>query len=187
MNPMNIGQAAAAAGVTPKMVRHYESLGLIPAADRTDAGYRVYTPREVEMLRFIRQARAVGFAIPQIEALLKLWRDERRESKAVKELARQQLAELEERQRELDAMRATLSKWVEDCAGDERSCCAILEHLTHAPAAAQPIEVRRGATLKEVKAGSTVQRKRAPVAAPVRRESPHSGLMAWSRSFAAAA
>ena len=102
MSYMNIGEAAAAAGVTPKMIRHYEALGLIPEVDRTEAGYRLYGDREVQMLRFIRQSRVLGFSMKQIESLLSLWRDDRRESREVKELALQQLAELEDRQRELD-------------------------------------------------------------------------------------
>jgi Cu(I)-responsive transcriptional regulator len=189
MNAMNIGEAAAAAGVTPKMIRHYESLGLIPRAERTDAGYRLYTSREVQMLRFVRQARALGFSIDQIQSLLALWRDERRESRAVKELARRQLAELEERQRELDAMRSTLSSLVEDCAGDERSCCPILARLSSAPAALDLAQRKPARTLKQVKPGSTLVQRPRQAHARGTHEKPagHSGLVAWSRSFAALA
>ena len=190
MERMNIGEAAAAAGVTPKMIRHYESLGLIPQVERTEAGYRLYTRREVEMLRFVRQARALGFSIQQIDALLKLWRDERRESRAVKALALEQLAQLEERQRELDAMRATLSGLVADCAGDHEAGCAILERLS-APAVV-PAPRRRGAaaTLKQVRPGSSAQRprgKRAAQEGAQGAQPPHAALQAWSRTFAAAA
>jgi MerR family copper efflux transcriptional regulator len=191
MTPMNIGDAAAAAGVTPKMIRHYESLGLIPAAERTDAGYRLYTGREVEMLRFIRQSRALGFSIPQINELLSLWRDEHRESRAVKEVANRQLAELEERQRELDAMRATLAGMVAACAGNEQAGCAILETLSSAAAAkAQPECHRTASGLKQVKAGSSAPRSRPPQRAkaaptPAPAAAGHAGLMVWSRSFGA--
>jgi Cu(I)-responsive transcriptional regulator len=186
MDHLNIGQAATAAGVTPKMIRHYESLGLIPLVQRTDAGYRLYSPREVGMLRFIRQSRALGFSIPQIDSLLALWRDEHRESRAVKELARQQLAELEARQRELDEMRGTLAGLIEKCAGDESACCAILQRLEGAQPMEQPaIEPRKASTLKQVKAGSSVPRARQKrsSAAPAGVEA-HSALVAWSRSFA---
>ncbi|MEJ8834864.1 MerR family DNA-binding protein [Ramlibacter sp. AN1133] len=186
MNAMNIGEAAAAADVTPKMVRHYESLGLIPAAERTEAGYRLYTAREVEMLRFVRQARALGFSIEQIQSLMALWRDEHRQSRSVKELARRQLADLEERQRELDAMRTTLAALVENCAGDERSCCPILERLSSPPAPV-PAASARNATrsLKQVKPGSSVvqRRRQAPARSAQDLHGGHSGLMAWSRSF----
>jgi Cu(I)-responsive transcriptional regulator len=190
MNRMNIGEAAAAAGVTPKMIRHYESFGLIPQVERTDAGYRLYTQREVEMLRFVRQARALGFPIEQIQSLLALWRDEHRESRSVKELARRQLAELEERQRELDAMRTTLAGLVADCAGDARSCCPILERLSSpaTPDAAVPARKPTSA-LKQVKPGSSAARRprQARVRAPQDMTGSHSGLVAWSRSFAATA
>jgi Cu(I)-responsive transcriptional regulator len=175
MTFMNIGEAAAAAGVTPKMIRHYESLGMIPEPERTEAGYRLYSPREVDMLRFIRQARAVGFPVKEIDGLLSLWRDEHRASREVKDLAQRQLAELEQRRREIDEMRLTLSAMVQKCAGDDAPHCAILEELSsagHAPAG------RPSKTLKEVRAGSTVARKSRPAPAPA--ASPHAGLMAWT-------
>lgn len=190
MNAMNIGEAASAAGVTPKMIRHYESLGLIPQVERTEAGYRLYTAREVEMLRFVRQARALGFSIEQIQSLLALWRDEHRQSRSVKELARRQLADLEQRQRELDAMRSTLAALVEECAGDERACCPILERLSSAPEpmAATP-QCKATRSLKQVKPGSSVVQRPRRARASVPREitAAHSGLVAWSRSFAAPA
>ena len=188
MSYMNIGEAAAAAGVTPKMIRHYESLSLIPEADRTEAGYRLYGDREVQMLRFIRQSRMLGFSMKQIESLLSLWRDDRRQSREVKEVALQQLAELDERQRELDQMKATLSELVDNCVGDHGSHCAILERLSTessgrlAAAMASPTSIK---TLKQVRAGSKREK--------IHRESPaaqalpgHAGLMAWSRTFVSA-
>ncbi|WP_366914992.1 MerR family DNA-binding protein [Polaromonas sp.] len=189
MNHMNIGEAAAAAGVTPKMIRHYESLGLIPEAERTASGYRLYGVREVGMLRFIRQSRVLGFSIKQIEALLAFWRDGGRESREVKELALQQLAELEQRQRELDQMKATLSELIHKCAGDHQSRCAILERLSaaegvsdaEAPTAPGPIK-----TLKHVRAGS--RREKCHHESPKAENSPaHAGLVAWSRTLAPSA
>lgn len=183
MHPMNIGQAAAAAGVTPKMIRHYESLGLIPEAERTEAGYRLYTRREVDMLRFVRQARTLGFPIQQIDSLLRLWGDEQRQSRAVKAVARAQLQELEQRRREIEEMQRTLEGLVADCAGDEGTRCAILDGLAAPIAREIPIITTRPAsTLKEIKPGSRSARPRkAPAPAA------HAGLEAWSRTFGAPA
>ncbi|WP_327212930.1 MerR family DNA-binding protein [Ramlibacter sp. Leaf400] len=182
MNHLNIGEAAAAAGVTPKMIRHYESLGMIPEVQRTEAGYRLYSPREVAMLRFIRQSRALGFSVKQIESLLSLWRDEHRASREVKEVARQQLAELEERQREIDEMRATLSHLVSLCRGDDDPHCAILDKLSGATAPAAVPARPAKKNLKEVRAGSTVPaRKNCHSAAP--EASAHAALAAWTRGL----
>jgi MerR family transcriptional regulator, copper efflux regulator len=185
MPSMNIGDAAAAAGVTPKMIRHYEALGLIPEADRTDAGYRLYGEREVAMLRFIRQSRGLGFSTRQIESLLALWRDGGRQSREVKEVALQQLAELEERQREIDQMRSTLQQLVARCPGDNGAHCAILDSLARgaAPAATAAMPPSKPG-LKHVAPGTrrpaaTARRPAAPLAAPA-----HAGLVAWTRSLA---
>lgn len=177
MNLMNIGEAATAAAVTPKMIRHYESLGLIPRVDRSEAGYRLYGPREVAMLRFIRQARGLGFSMKQIESLLALWRDDRRESREVKALARQQLAELEERQRELDQMKLTLAELVNHCAGDQGPHCVILDRLADAPAA----PLAPADTLKRVRPGARQPRTQR-MAMPQRAEHAHAALMAWAYS-----
>ena len=182
MKHLNIGEAASAAGISPKMIRHYESLGMIPEVQRTEAGYRLYSPREVAMLRFIRQSRAVGFSVKQIESLLALWRDENRASREVKELARQQLAELEERQREVDEMRTTLSHLVSLCKGDDDPHCAILEELsTPAPSTAAP---QRAASknLKQVRAGSTAPARKGGHA-PAPERAPHAALAAWTRGL----
>lgn len=190
MNYMNIGEAAAAANVTPKMIRHYESLGLIPEVDRTEAGYRLYALREVEMLRFIRQSRALDFSMQQIGSLLALWQDQQRESRAVKELARQQLIELDARQRELDEMRKTLSSLIEDCAGDQGASCPILDRLAAPILMACHTDAHRtGNTLKQVKAGSSAPGARKTKSARLvpNAAKNHTGLMAWSRSFAPAA
>ena len=106
--PMNIGEAAQAAGLTAKMIRDYEALGLIPQASRTESGYRQYTKRDVDMLRFIRQARSMSFSIKQVEQLLSLWSDTQRESSHVKALAQAQMAELDRKiermEDEIDSM-----------------------------------------------------------------------------------
>lgn len=129
--PLNIGQAAEASGVSAKMIRHYEDIGLIPKARRTYAGYRMYTESEIHVLRFIRQARNLGFSMKQIEALLGLWRDTRRPSSKVKALAQEHVAELEQKIAEMQAMKATLQRLVKTCHGDDRPDCPILEELAH--------------------------------------------------------
>jgi Cu(I)-responsive transcriptional regulator len=187
MNPLNIGEAAAVAGVTPKMIRHYESLGMIPDVQRTQAGYRLYSAREVGMLRFIRQSRALGFSVRQTDALLALWRDEHRASREVKELAQRHLAELEERQRELDEMRATLSALVAKCAGDLAPHCAILQELATAAEVLVKAPPSRSAkrTLKQVRPGSSAgSRSKADAARSRAAEAaPHSALTMWSRGL----
>ena len=182
MLEMNIGQAASAAGVTPKMIRHYESLGLIPEAARTDSGYRLYGERELEQLRFIRQSRALGFSIPQIESLLALWRNPGRSSKEVKQLAQRQLDELEQRQKELDAMRSTLAGLVAHCAGDGQAHCPILESLSTAVAAQAKAHAAR--SLKEVQPGTKVAARRVARQASQPAERPHAALAAWSMGLA---
>jgi Cu(I)-responsive transcriptional regulator len=186
MSYMNIGQAAAAAGVTAKMIRHYETLGLIPAAERTDSGYRLYSAREVSMLRFIRQSRGLGFSMKQIEALMSLWRNDRRESREVKELAVAQLAELEQRQREIDEMRKTLEQVVHRCAGDARSHCAILDTLADAQGLDLHAPTQPAATLKQVKPGTRRPAKDRKTSA-ASASSSLAGLTAWSRSIATTA
>jgi MerR family copper efflux transcriptional regulator len=184
MSYMNIGDAATAAGVTPKMIRHYEGLGLIPEPERTEAGYRLYGDREVAMLRFIRQSRGLGFSMKQIEELMALWRDDSRESREVKEVALRQLAELDERQSEIDQMRGTLSQLVAHCAGDHRSHCAILDTLARPAETTAALKPAR--TLKEVRAGEKIERPRAQRARPAAQEPAHAGLMAWARGAAMA-
>jgi Cu(I)-responsive transcriptional regulator len=187
MQLMNIGQAAAAAGVTPKMIRHYESLGLVPEAERTDAGYRLYGEREIAMLRFIRQARSLAFSMEQIDSLMALWRDPARQSSVVKQLALRQLEQLEQRQRELNEMRGTLEGLVAQCRGDHSAHCAILESLAHAPAPAlQPAGPERALkALKQVRAGerraATTRRAARPEVTAI--AAPHAALSAWAQSF----
>jgi Cu(I)-responsive transcriptional regulator len=126
---MNIGEAAARAGVTPKMVRHYESLGLLPRVQRSESGYRIYAEAEVHTLRFIRRSRDLGFSIPEIAELLKLWQDRRRPSASVKRVAERHVLALERKLAELETMRGTLQHLIHCCHGDDRPDCPILEDL----------------------------------------------------------
>ena len=126
---MNIGQAARASGITAKMIRHYESVGLLPPAMRSDTGYRQYGEREVHVLRFIRRARDLGFSIKDISGLLSLWHDRQRPSRQVKALAQAHMQQLQRKIDELQSMRQTLEKLVQCCQGDERPDCPILQDL----------------------------------------------------------
>lgn len=127
---LTIGEAAARSGVSAKMLRHYESLGLLPRVARTEAGYRLYGEREVHTLRFIRRARDLGFSIAEITELLKLWQNRRRASSEVKRIARAHIADLDRRLAEMQAMKQTLEQLVSCCHGDERPDCPILEQLS---------------------------------------------------------
>ncbi len=126
---MNIGVAAARSGVSPKMVRHYESLGLLPAVPRTESGYRRYGERELHTLRFIRHARALGFSMAEIAELVKLWQNRRRASADVKRIALAHIADLDRKMVELAAMKATLQRLASCCHGDQRPDCPILDEL----------------------------------------------------------
>ncbi|HEV8690807.1 MAG TPA: Cu(I)-responsive transcriptional regulator [Ideonella sp.] len=126
---MNIGGAAKASSVSAKMIRHYESVGLFPEALRTEAGYRQYTEKDVNTLRFIRHSRDLGFSIEQIRELLGLWQNRRRPSRQVKALAQAHIEELEAKLKELQAMKATLEHLVHCCHGDERPDCPIIDSL----------------------------------------------------------
>ncbi len=130
--PLNIGDAAMASDVSAKMIRHYEEIGLIPKAKRTLSNYRTYSETDVHTLRFIRQSRALGFSIKQIEALLGLWRDSRRPSRKVKTLAQVHIAELDAKIHEMQAIKRTLETLAAHCRGDERPECPILEGLAAA-------------------------------------------------------
>lgn len=126
---MNIGQAATASGVSAKMIRHYEEVGLLPAAARTEAGYRQYGPAEVQSLRFVRHSRDLGFSIEQIRELLGLWYNRERPSRQVRALAQAHIEELDEKLGELQAMKATLEHLVHCCHGDDRPECPIIDVL----------------------------------------------------------
>jgi MerR family copper efflux transcriptional regulator len=137
---MNIGDAARASGVTAKMIRYYESVDLLEPKARTDAGYRVYGVTEVHTLRFIRQARRLGFSIDDIRKLLALWQDRTRASAEVKSIALEHIAELEMRIAELSEMRDILAHLAHHCHGDARPDCPVLDRLS----AADAVEEERG-------------------------------------------
>ena len=126
---MNIGEAARASGVSAKMIRYYESIDLIPPATRGANGYRHYAEQDVHTLRFVRRARALGFSMPDIEQLVRLWRDRSRSSADVKAIAQSHIAALSARIDEMEAMRRTLEELAEHCHGDARPECPILEDL----------------------------------------------------------
>lgn len=126
----NIGQAAEASGVSAKMIRHYESIGLMPEAHRTYANYRIYTENDVHLLRFIRRARNLGFSMKQIEGLLALWQDRSRASSEVKTLALAHIDSLDQKIAEMLGMRDTLKVLVESCHGNTMPACPILEDLS---------------------------------------------------------
>jgi MerR family transcriptional regulator, copper efflux regulator len=127
---MNIGQAAAASGVSAKMIRYYESIGLISAAARTEAGYRVYSEADVHTLKFIRRARDLGFSVEQMTKLLTLWQDRSRASAEVKRIALEHVGELERKMRALAEMSETLRHLARNCHGDQRPDCPIINELS---------------------------------------------------------
>ncbi len=127
--PFNIGEAAARSGVSAKMIRHYESLRLLPEVHRTDAGYRQYRTAEIHTLRFIRRARTLGFSMAEIAELLKLWQNKKRASAEVKRIAMAHVADLERRIAEMDAMKQTLAHLAHCCHGNSRPECPILDEL----------------------------------------------------------
>jgi len=135
---MNIGAAAAASGVSAKMIRHYEAIGLLRPAARRDNAYRDYGDADVHELRFVRRARKLGFSIEEIGELLALWRDDERPSRDVRRIAQSHLADLETRIAEMQAMAGTLRKLVHACHGDDRPHCPILDDLAAEP----PLGVR---------------------------------------------
>lgn len=134
---MNIGQAAKLSGVSAKMIRYYEQIGLIPKAIRSDAGYRHYSLPDVHSLHFIRRARDLGFSVEQISALLILWRDRDRASADVKAMALSHVAGLKAKIAELQAMAQTLEHLADHCHGNDRPDCPILTDLAESTAAAE--------------------------------------------------
>ncbi len=127
---LNIGEAAKASGVSAKMIRHYESIGLIGAARRTGAGYRLYSAQDVQVLHFIHRGRELGFTLEQIGTLLALWQDKGRASKDVRALARRHIDELDEKIAQMQAMKRTLERLAKACHGDDRPDCPILDDLS---------------------------------------------------------
>ena len=126
---MNIGQAAKQSGISAKMIRYYESIGLIGPAVRTDSGYRVYTEQDLHTLRFVRRARDLGFSVEQMNELLALWKDRSRASADVKRIALEHVQELERKAEALREMADTLKHLAHHCHGDDRPDCPILENL----------------------------------------------------------
>ncbi|MGH8081966.1 MAG: Cu(I)-responsive transcriptional regulator [Lysobacter sp.] len=125
----NIGEAAQLSAVSAKMIRHYESIGLIPPANRSVAGYRLYSDADLHRLRFVKRSRSLGFSIKQIETLLGLWDNRARESSEVKRLALDHAAELAQKIAEMQTMQRTLEQLALRCHGDDRPECPILEDL----------------------------------------------------------
>ncbi|GAA3908486.1 Cu(I)-responsive transcriptional regulator [Sphingomonas limnosediminicola] len=132
---MKIGEASAASGISERMIRHYEKIGLIPAAARRDSGYRDYDERDLHTLRFIGRARDLGFAVEEIQRLLELWQDRSRASADVKALALARVAELKRKELLLHEMRRSLQHLAASCHGDDRPDCPIIGGLEGKPAA----------------------------------------------------
>lgn len=126
---MNIGQAAKAAGLSAKMIRYYESIGLVTPTARTESGYRIYRDADLHHLRFIRQARRLGFAVEDVRRLLGLWQDHGRASAEVKAIALSHVADLDRRIAEMESMRDALAHLASNCHGDARPDCPILEGI----------------------------------------------------------
>jgi len=147
---VKIGEASARSGISERMIRHYEKIGLIAPAARRDSGYRDYDERDVHSLRFIGRSRDLGFGIEEIAQLLALWQDRARSSADVKALALARAAELKRKARELDAMRRTLERLAADCHGDQRPDCPILDDLEAGE--------REGGPLAEPRAAAAVER-----------------------------
>jgi MerR family copper efflux transcriptional regulator len=129
--PVNIGDAARLSGVSAKMVRHYESLGLLPRVPRTDSGYRQYSETEVHTLRFIKRARDLGFSMEEIGELVGLWQNRRRASANVRRIAQKNAEDLAQRIAAMQEMQKTLAHLIHCCHGDARPECPILEALAN--------------------------------------------------------
>lgn len=126
---MNIGQAALKTGLSAKMIRYYERIDLLPAADRSDSGYRQYSTQDLHRLAFIKRSRDLGFSLAEVSQLLTLWQDRQRASADVKALAAAHISELERKISELSGLRDTLKELIDSCQGNERPDCPILKDL----------------------------------------------------------
>lgn len=126
---MNIGQAAKHSRLSAKMIRYYESIGLLKPAHRSDSGYRLYSDDDLHTLAFIKRSRDLGFSLDEVGKLLALWQDRQRASSDVKALARQHIDELNQKIVELTSLRDTLQELVDTCQGDHRPDCPILKGL----------------------------------------------------------
>ncbi|MET1113337.1 MAG: Cu(I)-responsive transcriptional regulator [Comamonas sp.] len=130
--PVSIGEAARRAGVSARMLRHYESLGLLARVARSDSGYRQYSAADVHALRFIRRSRDLGFSIEEITTLLGLWQDQARSSASVKQMAQTHIDRLTERIAAMQAMQRGLQSLVQCCQGNDRPECPIIDDLAAA-------------------------------------------------------
>jgi Cu(I)-responsive transcriptional regulator len=175
---MNIGEAAEAVGVSTKMIRHYEQIGLLPEATRTDSGYRQYSERDLSVLQFIRQSRRLGFSMRQIADLIGLWANTDRTSREVKRLAGQHLADLAEKMRELSEMKQGLESLVSACHGDDDPHCAILERLA-VDSPAPPTHQARAKAPARARSADREPKK----VLPVQSAGSHIDLMAWTRNI----
>lgn len=126
---MNIGEAAKVSGVNAKLIRHYESIGIVPKVARTESGYRVYSDADVHILKFVKRARGLGFSMKEIKKLVGLWRNRSRASSEVKQLALTHIATLEKKIAELESMADALKRLAKSCHGDSRAHCPILDEL----------------------------------------------------------
>lgn len=144
--PVSIGKAAQLSGISPKMLRHYESLGLLAAVPRTDSNYRQYSEADVHTLRFIRRSRDMGFGLEAITELVSLWHNRRRSSESVKRVAQKHVDELHQRIEALQSMQRTLSHLLALCPGDDRPHCPILDDLSH-PGSEPDTETKSGTKL----------------------------------------
>jgi len=147
---MNIGQAAKTSGVSVKMIRYYESVGLLPKVTRTSSGYRDYGASDIHMLRFIRRARDLGFSLAQIHDLLDLWRDRSRKSADVKRVAQQHMNDLQHRIDALQQMTDTLQVLVTCCTGDDRPDCSILAGLENPESTIMMAHTRPGLSVTAI-------------------------------------
>lgn len=126
---VNIGEAARRSGVSAKMLRHYESLGLLGAVNRAESGYRQYFPADVHTLRFIKRSRDLGFSMAEISELVNLWQNRSRASASVKHIAQKHMEELSTRIAAMQAMQRSLQDLLQHCHGDARPDCPILDDL----------------------------------------------------------
>ncbi len=126
---MNIGELSKSSGVNAKLIRHYESIGLIPKAARSESGYRKYGETDIHILKFIKRGRSLGFSMKEIKKLINLWRNRSRASSEVKALAMAHVKELEEKISELQGMADALKHLARTCHGDHRPDCPIIQDL----------------------------------------------------------
>ena len=156
---MNIGELAVQSGIAAKTIRHYESIGLVPPAQRAGNGYRVYTDADIGILRFIYRARDLGFSLKEIGELLDLWMDKRRNSASVKALAMRHIADIDRKIVEMQSFRLTLDNLVRRCRGDGRPDCPILEDLAQTKEAPAPPVNAADAAASRRRAGRINSRK----------------------------